>query len=191
MSTARESRPRIRRPIPGETSKPSPAPPDRIRLPNGHVIHFPAIMGVLNVTPDSFSDGGQYLDPSRAIVHALEMVEAGADIIDIGGESTRPVGAQAVSEEEELSRLLPVFRGLQGKLHVPFSIDTRKASVARAAIDHGATIINDVTALSHDPEMAPLAAKHGSVVVLMHMRGSPENHMKFARYRNGDRRRAI
>ncbi len=141
-------------------------------------------MGVLNVTPDSFSDGGKYLDPERAIAHALEMQEAGADIIDIGAESTRPVGAQAVAVEEELKRLVPVLRGLKGRLRVPFSIDTRKAPVARVALEHGAAIVNDVTALSYDPQMAPLVARSRSAVVLMHMRGSAENHMRFARYRN-------
>jgi len=141
-------------------------------------------MGVLNVTPDSFSDGGLYLDPGRAIEHAIEMQEAGADIIDIGAESTRPSGAQSVSVEEELARLEPVLRGLGGRLRVPISIDTRKAAVARMAIEHGAAIINDVTALSYDPAMAPLAARTRSAVVLMHMRGSPEDHMRYARYRD-------
>ncbi len=155
-----------------------------MRLHDGRVIHFPAIMGVLNITPDSFSDGGQYLDPERAIAHAQEMQEAGADIIDIGGESTRPVGAQPVPVEEELGRLRPVLQGLEGRLRVPISIDTRKASVARLAIEHGAAIINDVTALSFDPAMARLAARTKCAVVLMHMRGSLENHMRFARYRN-------
>ncbi len=155
-----------------------------MRLHDGRVIHFPAIMGVLNVTPDSFSDGGRYLDPERAIEHALEMQEQGADIIDIGGESTRPVGARSVPVDEELRRLVPVLRGLARRLHVPVSIDTRKAQVARMAIEHGAAIINDVTALSYDPQMARLAAETGSAVVLMHMRGSPETHMRFARYRN-------
>ena len=155
-----------------------------MRLHDGRAIHFPAVMGVLNVTPDSFSDGGQYLDADRAIARALEMQQDGADIIDIGGESTRPVGARAVPADEELRRLLPVLRGLEGKLHIPLSIDTRKSLVARAAIEHGATIINDVTALSFDPKMAALAARTKSAVVLMHMRGDPDNHMRFARYRN-------
>jgi dihydropteroate synthase len=155
-----------------------------MRLHDGRVVHFPAVMGVLNVTPDSFSDGGQYLKPERAIAHALEMQENGADIIDLGGESTRPSGAREVRPEEELRRLLPVLRGLEGRLRVPLSIDTRKAEVARAAIEHGASIINDVTALSYDPAMARLAAATRSAVVLMHMRGSPDNHMRFARYRN-------
>jgi dihydropteroate synthase len=162
----------------------SPIISDRMPLHDGRVIHFPAVMGILNVTPDSFSDGGKFLNPARAIEHAIEMQGSGADIIDLGGESTRPVGARAVMEEEELRRLLPVLRGLEGRLRVPFSIDTRKAAVARAAIEHGAAIINDVTALSHDPDMPQLAAETKSAVVLMHMRGSPENHMRFARYRN-------
>jgi dihydropteroate synthase len=155
-----------------------------MRLHDGRVVHFPAVMGVLNVTPDSFSDGGEYLKPDRAIAHALEMQENGADIIDLGGESTRPAGAREVPVEEELRRVLPVLRGLEGRLRVPLSIDTRKAEVARVALEHGATIINDVTALSYDPEMARLAAASRSAVVLMHMRGSPENHMRFARYRD-------
>jgi len=155
-----------------------------MRLHDGRVVHFPAVMGVLNVTPDSFSDGGRYLKPADAIAHALEMQENGADIIDLGGESTRPSGAREVPVEEELRRVLPVLRGLEGRLHVPLSIDTRKAEVARAALEHGAVIINDVTALSFDPQMARVAAASRSAVVLMHMRGSPENHMRFARYRD-------
>jgi dihydropteroate synthase len=155
-----------------------------MRLHDGRVVHFPAVMGVLNVTPDSFSDGGEYLKPDRAIAHALEMQENGADIIDLGGESTRPAGAREVPVQEELRRVLPVLRGLEGRLRVPLSIDTRKAEVARVALEHGATIINDVTALSYDPQMARLAAASRSAVVLMHMRGSPENHMRFARYRD-------
>ncbi|MBV8136150.1 MAG: dihydropteroate synthase, partial [Deltaproteobacteria bacterium] len=118
-----------------------------MRLHDGRVVHFPAVMGVLNVTPDSFSDGGQYLNPERAVAHAVEMQENGADIIDLGGESTRPSGAREVPVEEELRRVLPVLRGLQGRLRIPLSIDTRKAEVARAALEHGASIINDVTAL--------------------------------------------
>ena len=155
-----------------------------MRLHDGRVVHFPAVMGVLNITPDSFSDGGQYFKPERAIAHALEMQENGADIVDVGGESTRPSGAREVPVEEELRRVLPVLRGLEGRLRVPLSIDTRKAEVARAALEHGASIINDVTALSYDPQMARLAAAGRSAVVLMHMRGSLENHMRLARYRD-------
>ena len=140
-------------------------------------------MGVLNVTPDSFSDGGRFLDPVRAAEHALEMEAAGADIIDIGGESTRPVGAHEVSVGEELARVTPVLRRLQGKLRVPVSIDTRHVEVARAALDEGAAIINDISALA-DPAMASLAAGTKCGVILMHMRGGPADHIKFARYNN-------
>jgi dihydropteroate synthase len=140
-------------------------------------------MGILNVTPDSFSDGGSFVDPDRAIAHALAMEAAGADIIDIGGESTRPVGAHEVPVEVELARVTPVLHGLSGKLRAPFSIDTRHVEVARAALDAGAAIINDVSALA-DPAMASLAAKAKCSVILMHMRGGPADHNKFARYNN-------
>ncbi|HXZ88220.1 MAG TPA: dihydropteroate synthase [Candidatus Binataceae bacterium] len=141
-------------------------------------------MGVLNVTPDSFSDGGRYLDPARAVDHALEMEAAGAAIIDVGGESTRPAGAREVPLEVELARVEPVLDQLPRSLRAPISIDTRKAAVARAALERGAAIINDVSALAADPEMARLAAESRCAVVLMHMRGGPEDHMKFARYRD-------
>jgi dihydropteroate synthase len=140
-------------------------------------------MGILNVTPDSFSDGGRYLDPERALEHALAMEAAGADIIDIGGESSRPVGAREVSPLEEVARVRPVLRRLAGKLRVPISIDTRRTEVARIALDAGAAIINDISALA-DPAMAPLAAEAGCAVVLMHMRGGLADHIKFARYNN-------
>jgi dihydropteroate synthase len=156
--------------------------PSRIRLRDGAILKFPAVMGVLNVTPDSFSDGGLFLDPDRAAEHALAMAAGGADIVDIGGESTRPAGAREVAAEEELRRVIPVLERLRGKIEVPISIDTRKAIVARAAIELGAAIINDVSAMEADPEMAPLAARTGAAVVLMHMRGGPEDHIKFARY---------
>jgi len=140
-------------------------------------------MGILNVTPDSFSDGGRYLDPERALEHALAMETAGADIIDVGGESSRPGDAREVSPLEEVARVRPVLRRLSGKLRVPISIDTRRAEVARVALDAGAAIINDISALA-DPQMAPLAAKAGCAVVLMHMRGGLADHIKFARYNN-------
>jgi dihydropteroate synthase len=155
-----------------------------LRLRDGRVIRFPAVMGVVNVTPDSFSDGGLYLEPRRAAEHALELQAQGADIIDLGGESTRPVGAREVPVDEELARIVPVLERLKGKLKAPLSIDTRKAAVARAALDAGGAIINDVSALTADPAMAPLAAERGCAVVLMHMRGGPANHMQFARYRD-------
>ncbi|HVA84404.1 MAG TPA: dihydropteroate synthase [Candidatus Binataceae bacterium] len=141
-------------------------------------------MGVLNVTPDSFSDGGRYFDPQRAAEHALEMEAAGAAIIDIGGESTRPRGACEVPAAIEIARVAPVLKRLQGRLRVPISIDTRKAAVARVALDAGAAIVNDVSALLADPAMAPLVAARKCAVVLMHMRGGPADHMKFARYRD-------
>jgi dihydropteroate synthase len=141
-------------------------------------------MGVLNVTPDSFSDGGRYFDPDRAVEHALEMQAAGAAIIDIGGESTRPHGAREVTAAIEIERVAPVLKRLRGRLGVPISIDTRKAVVARVALDAGAAMVNDVSALSADPAMAPLVADRKCAVVLMHMRGGPADHMKFAHYRD-------
>jgi dihydropteroate synthase len=158
--------------------------PTSLKLRDGRVVEFPAVMGVLNVTPDSFSDGGRYLDPDRALEHALAMEAAGADLIDVGGESTRPVGAREVSVEMELERVTPVLARLGPRLRIPFSIDTRRAAIARLALDSGAAIINDVTALEHDPEMANLAARAKCAVVLMHMRGGPADHIKFARYRD-------
>ena len=127
-------------------------------------------MGVVNVTPDSFSDGGEFFDAEKAIAHGRELIEAGADVLDIGGESTRP-GAEAVSAEEELRRIVPVVEGLAGT--VPVSIDTANASVAAAAIDRGASVVNDVTGLRGDEGMAGLCAESGVEVVLMHMLGTP------------------
>ncbi len=128
------------------------------------------LMGVVNVTPDSFSDGGLYLDPGAAIAHGRELVEEGADVLDVGGESTRP-GAEPVTAEEELRRVVPVIEGL-ADIGVPVSIDTSKAVVATAALESGAAIVNDVTALRGDPEMAVLCAERGATVVLMHMPGT-------------------
>jgi dihydropteroate synthase len=129
------------------------------------------LMGVVNVTPDSFSDGGLYLDPERAIAHGEELARAGAAILDVGGESTRP-GAAEVSVEEELRRVVPVISRLAtGQAEV--SVDTSKRAVAAAALDAGATIVNDVTALRGDPEMAALCAERGPTVILMHMAGNP------------------
>ena len=151
-----------------------------IKLADGRSISLgkrTIVCGVLNVTPDSFSDGGQHLDPSRAIDRALEMEGEGADIIEIGGESTRP-GAARLSGEEELSRVLPVLRGIAGRLRVPISIDTYKNGVAEAAAIHGASIINDVSALRFDPSLAEVAAREKAVLVLMHMRGDPATMQK-------------
>jgi dihydropteroate synthase len=130
------------------------------------------LMGVLNITPDSFSDGGMFLDPSRAIDHALALQKAGADILDIGAESTRP-GALGINAEEELRRLLPVLQGLRGKLKIPVSLDTRKSAVAEIAVGAGAQILNDVSGLNHDPRLAEIAARHKAPLILMHMRGEP------------------
>ena len=141
-------------------------------------------MGVLNVTPDSFSDGGKYLDADRAVEHALAMEAAGADVIDIGGESSRPIGAIEIPVEVELARVTPVLERLGKRLRVPISIDTRCAGVAQVALESGAAIINDITSLEHDAEMAPLAARSKCAVVLMHMRGGPANHIQFAHYRD-------
>ena len=141
------------------------------------------VMGVVNVTPDSFSDGGLYLDPEAAIAHATELAAEGADILDVGGESTRP-GAEAVGEAEEVARTQPVVEALTGESGpgVPVSIDTSKASVAGAALDAGAVIVNDVTALRADPELASLCADRNCEVVLMHMLGTPRTMQDDPRY---------
>jgi len=131
------------------------------------------IMGVLNVTPDSFSDGGEFFSLDKALAHAEQMIAEGADIIDVGGESTRPGGASIVSAEEELERVLPVIEQLAVRFNVPISIDTTKASVARAALDAGAAIVNDISALRFEPEVADEVAKSGAGLVLMHSRGTP------------------
>lgn len=130
------------------------------------------VMGILNATPDSFSDGGAFTDPGVAVEHALNMVEQGADIIDIGGESTRP-GAEPVTVQEELRRTLPIIEGIRSASDIPISIDTMKAPVAAEAIAAGADIINDVSALGADTDMAGIAAASGAGVILMHMKGTP------------------
>lgn len=134
----------------------------------------PVVMGIVNVTPDSFSDGGAYVDSARAIEHGLKLVEEGADILDVGGESTRPkgraygAGAQPVSVEEELARVLPVIEGLARQTAVPISIDTRKSRVVKAALEAGASLVNDVSGLLHDAELARVAADAGAALCLMH-----------------------
>jgi dihydropteroate synthase len=140
------------------------------------------IMGVLNVTPDSFSDGGLFLDPEAAVARAIAMEASGADIIDIGGESTRP-GSGGISADEELRRIIPVIEGLRGKIGIPISVDTSKSEVAEAAAAAGAEIVNDVTALRKDPRIAEVARRRKLPLTLMHMRGEPATMQKkpFAR----------
>jgi dihydropteroate synthase len=132
------------------------------------------IIGIVNVTPDSFSDGGRFLDPGVAIKHAVKLVEDGADILDIGGESTRP-GARPVSLEQELERVLPVIEGIRDSLDVPVSIDTYKEEVAREALDSGANIVNDISGLRNSPGMAKLVAEREVPAIIMHMQGQPRN----------------
>jgi len=141
------------------------------------------IMGVLNVTPDSFSDGGEFFTAEKAIEQGIRMAAEGAQIIDVGGESTRP-GAESVSAEEELARVLPVIEKLREKTPAFISIDTSKASVARGALEAGASIINDVTGGRADPEMMKLAAQEEAAIVLMHMQGTPRTMQKDPRYDN-------
>ncbi|MBS0172087.1 MAG: dihydropteroate synthase [Nitrospira sp.] len=141
----------------------------------------PLIMGVLNVTPDSFSDGGAYLAVDQAVSHAKQMQEEGADLIDLGAESSRP-GAQPIDEREELNRLMPVLEAVRQAVSLPLSVDTSKAEVARRAIQAGASIVNDITALRGDPLMATLVAETGAGVVLMHMQGTPPTMQRAPRY---------
>jgi len=140
------------------------------------------VTGILNITPDSFSDGGKFLDTERAIEHALIMERAGADLLDIGGESIRP-GSSGTPAAEELARVMPVLQGLRGVLKIPISIDTQKLEVAEAALDAGAEILNDISGLKSDPRLAELAARRCVPLILMHMRGEPRTMQKvgFAR----------
>ncbi|HKR81030.1 MAG TPA: dihydropteroate synthase [Nitrospira sp.] len=144
-------------------------------------VDHPLIMGIVNVTPDSFFDGGRFYDPQQAVAHALQLVEEGADLLDIGAESTRP-GALPVDEEEEHRRLIPVVAAVARAVPVPISVDTSKAAVARAAIDAGAVMINDVTALRGDATMVEVVAKTGAGLVLMHMQGTPETMQRSPHY---------
>lgn len=139
------------------------------------------LMGVVNVTPDSFSDGGLYLDPAKAVDRGLELAFEGADILDIGGESTRP-GSRPVSEADELDRVLPVIRTLRKKTSAFISVDTTKAAVARAALDAGADIVNDTSAFRFDPAMPGVVARAGAAAVLMHMQGTPLTMQEAPRY---------
>ena len=156
----------------------------RLKLPSRTLVlgKRTLIMGVLNVTPDSFSDGSKFYNEEHAIAHALRMERAGADLIDIGAESTRP-GSEGISAEEEWKRLMPVLGGLRRLLKIPISIDTQKAEVAETALDAGAEIINDISGLKSDSRIAEVAARHRVPLILMHMRGEPRTMQKgsFAR----------
>ena len=156
----------------------------RLKLPSHTLVlgKRTLIMGVLNVTPDSFSDGSKFYNEEHAIAHALRMERAGADLIDIGAESTRP-GSEGISAEEEWKRLMPVLGGLRRLLKIPISIDTQKAEVAETALDAGAEIINDISGLKSDSRIAEVAARHRVPLILMHMRGEPRTMQKgsFAR----------
>lgn len=168
---------------PGTSMSATAAFPQPLHL-RGTVLDFSRgarIMGVLNVTPDSFSDGGRHESVAAAVEHGLRLAEEGADIIDVGGESTRP-GAPAVPANEEIARVVPVIEGLRARSSVPVSIDTCKADVAAAALAAGADMINDVTALQGDPGMTALAAAHDLPVVLMHMQGDPATMQRQPRY---------
>jgi dihydropteroate synthase len=151
--------------------------PDRVLRLDGRAL----VMGVVNVTPDSFSDGGQFATTNAAVDHALQLVSQGADILDVGGESSRP-GAAPVAADEELRRVLPVVSVLAARVPVPISVDTTKAAVADACLAAGAHIVNDITALRGDPDMARVAAARGAGVVLMHMQGTPQTMQLDPRY---------
>jgi dihydropteroate synthase len=140
------------------------------------------VMGILNITPDSFSDGGKYLDSQAAVAHALRLEQEGADILDIGGESTRP-GATPITPEEELRRILPVIQVLRGRLRIPISVDTRRAGVAEVALDAGAEILNDVSGLRMESRLGEVARQARAPLILMHMRGTPRTMQRgpFAR----------
>ncbi|HEX3203792.1 MAG TPA: dihydropteroate synthase [Nitrospiraceae bacterium] len=165
---------------------PYPARDERLAIRGGTALPLHErvhIMGVVNVTPDSFSDGGHYLQSDAAIRHAMVLVEQGADLLDVGAESSRP-GADPVEEAEELRRLLPVVRELAKRTSVPISVDTTKAAVAERALDLGASLINDVSALQFDPRMAQVVARSGAGVVLMHMQGIPKTMQQRPFYAN-------
>ena len=155
-----------------------------LRLPGGAPLALgerTLVMGIVNVTPDSFSDGGRMFDPKAAVAAALRMVDDGADLLDIGGESTRP-GAQPVEGSEELRRVVPVIEALAGRVKVPISIDTYKASVADAALAAGASIVNDISGLRYDPELAGVVARRAAPIILMHTRGRSRDMYEQAHY---------
>jgi dihydropteroate synthase len=141
------------------------------------------LMGILNVTPDSFSDGGQFINIDQAVAHGLRLVEEGADFIDVGGESTRP-GADTVSVEEELRRVVPVIETLAKSTHIPISIDTYKSVIAEAALQAGAVMVNDISAMTFDDAMASVTVKHRASIVLMHIKGTPKTMQENPVYKN-------
>jgi dihydropteroate synthase len=158
-------------------------PPHTIRFKKTvlHLDERTHLMGILNVTPDSFSDGGMFFTPDKAISHGIELASQGADIIDIGGESTRP-GAKPLPRDEELRRVIPVIESLSAKVDIPISIDTYKSSIAERAIEAGAQMINDISGLNFDPKMGEVAAKYDVPIVLMHIKGTPEVMQLDVRY---------
>jgi dihydropteroate synthase len=161
-----------------------PRPIFSIKLSDGRQLdlgHRTCVMGILNITPDSFADGGTRMDPDRAAADAVRMIADGADILDIGGESTRP-GAPAVPADEEWRRIAPVLERLRGRVDVPISVDTYKAEVADKALAAGATIVNDVSGLTFDPDLAGVVARRGAAVVLMHTRGRSDDMYARATY---------
>jgi dihydropteroate synthase len=172
----------------GTGVEPDAGPPSRTRAAGAWrargrevLLGHPVVMGIVNLTPDSFSDGGRHGDVQGALDAAEAMVAAGAALVDVGGESTRP-GAEGVPPGEELERVLPFLERAASRLQVPITVDTRKAEVARAALEVGAWAVNDVSGLSHDPRMAEVVADAGAGVVLMHMRGEPADMARHARY---------
>jgi dihydropteroate synthase len=155
-----------------------------IVLPNGNRLELgerTLVMAILNITPDSFAGGGARMDPARALDDALRMIEEGADLLDVGGESTRP-GAEPVTAEEELRRVLPVLEGLAGRVRVPISIDTYKSRVAEAALDRGVSIVNDISGLAYEPALGEVAARRRAGLVLMHHRGRSSDMYREAAY---------
>lgn len=155
-----------------------------LTLPNGQTLALgerALVMGIINVTPDSFSDGGRLFDPARAVEAGVRMADEGADLLDVGGESTRP-GAEPLDDEEERRRVVPVIEGLASRLRVPISVDTYKASTAAAALAAGAALVNDVSGLRYDPALAGVVAAHRAPIVLMHMRGRPREMYTQASY---------
>jgi dihydropteroate synthase len=155
-----------------------------VPLPGGRLLHLgerTLVMGVINVTPDSFSDGGELFDPVKAVDAGVRMVDEGADILDVGGESTRP-GAKALTANEERARVVPVIEALAKRVAVPVSVDTYKAGVAQSALAAGAAIVNDVSGLRYEPALGEVAARHGAALVLMHMRGRPQDMYLQASY---------